>query len=95
MRGKVAVACIAILAALSVAGVAFAKHILYAEVVSVNASTRTLTVDIQGLQWTCNVVERAHTLADLKPGDKIGIIYTESKKGRPLCHHVFPVPTGG
>lgn len=80
MRRKVAVALVAILVALSFAGVAFAAaKSITGDVVSANLSAKTLMIKAQGQEMTFSVVEKAASaLADLRPGDKVTVSYTEA-----------------
>ncbi len=80
MRRKEAVALIAILVALSFAGVAFAAtKTIAGEVISADASTRTLMIKAQGQEMTFSVVDNAaKALAKVKPGDKVTVSYTEA-----------------
>lgn len=96
MRRRVAVALIAMMIALSFGGAAFAMHMITGEVILANPSTRILIIDAQGQEMTFSVVEdAAMVLADLKPGAKVAVRYTDADGDRPLCHHVFPWPVGG
>lgn len=80
MRRKVAVAAVAILVALSFAGVAVAAtKTITGEVISADASAMTLMIKAQGKEMTFSVVENAATaLANAKPGDKVTVSYTEA-----------------
>lgn len=76
-----AVTLVAILVALSLTtGLAFAaaKQIT-GEVVSADRSAKALTITAQGKEMTFSVADKAATaLADLKPGDKVTVNYTEA-----------------
>ncbi len=76
MRRKVAAAFVAILVALSFAGVAFAKHpTVKGEVIAVNPSAKTLTIKAQFGPITFTVEERAgRGWVNLKPGDKVTVM---------------------
>ncbi len=97
MRRKAAVVLVAILVALSFAGVAFATHLITGEVIWANPSARTLMIDVNGLELTFDVVDTAvNDLVNLSPGAKVAVRYIHQAEGeRPLCHHVFPYPLGG
>lgn len=96
MRRKAAVALVAILVVLSFAGVAFATHLMTGEVIWANPSTRTLTIDTNGLVLTFDVVDNAIIdLINLRPGVKVAVHYTQAEGEQPLCHHVFAMPIGG
>lgn len=96
MRRKVAVALVAILVVLSFAGAAFATHLITGEVIWANPSARTLMIDANGLELTFDVVDHAmDDLANLRPGAKVAVHYTQADGERPLCHHVFLWPIGG
>ncbi|MDE2059031.1 MAG: hypothetical protein KGL31_04085 [candidate division NC10 bacterium] len=91
-----AVALVAILAVVSFTGVAFATHLITGEVVSANPSTKTLVINAQGHEITFSVMESAvHAMADLKPGAKVAVVFSEGDGKLPVCHHVFLWPTGG
>ncbi len=80
MRRKVAVALVAILVALSFAGVAFAAaKTIAGEVISADASAKTLMIKAQGQEMTFSVVDNAaKALANVKPGDKVTVSYFEA-----------------
>lgn len=97
MRRKATVALVAMMVVFSLAGAAFATHLITGEVILANPSTRILVIDAQGREMTFSVVEdAAMVLADLKPGTKVAVTYDENDSGdRPLCHHVYAWPVGG
>ncbi len=76
MRRKVAAAFVAILVALSFAGVAFARHpTVKGEVISVNPSAKILTIKSEFGPMTFTVEKRAGMAwANLKPGDKVTVM---------------------
>lgn len=80
VRRKVAVALVAILVALSFAGVAFAAaKTITGDVIAANASANTLMIRAQGQEMTFSVAEpAAKDLATLKPGDTVTVNYTEA-----------------
>ncbi len=80
MRRKMAIALVAVLVALSFAGVAFAAaKTITGEVILADSSAKTLTVKVQGKEMTFSVAENAvKALADVKPGDKVTVSYAEA-----------------
>lgn len=72
MRRKAVVTLGAILVALSCAGVAFAGHMITAEVISVNPSWQELTVNVEGFPMSFTAIDKAvWALASVKPGDMV------------------------
>lgn len=96
MRRKAAVTFVTIMVTLSLAGVAFAAHMITGEVIWADPSAETLIINVQGHEMTFSVVNdnAVRDLADLKPGAKVVVGYTIGEN-RPLCHHVFSWPVGG
>jgi len=97
MWRKSAVAVVVFVATVFVAGSAFALHVETGKVIAVNPSAKTLTIEnAQGEQMTCRVMEKAaKSLANLKPGDEVGVNFTIGDGNRPVCHLVFGWPVGG
>src|SRR5574337_906331 len=98
MRRKIAVAVVAFLVTLSLTGLAFATHLITGEVISANPSSKTLVINAQGHEITFSVMESAvHAMADLKPGAKVAVVFSEGDGKQPVCHHVFlwPVSCAG
>ncbi|HWQ69179.1 MAG TPA: hypothetical protein VN494_04365 [Patescibacteria group bacterium] len=97
MRRKAAVTFVAIMVTLSLAGVAFATHLITGEVILADPSAETLVINVQGHEMTFSVVNdnAVKDLANLKPGAKVAVGYTIGNENRPRCHHVFPWPVGG
>lgn len=83
MRTKMAVALVAILVALSFAGVAFAAaKTVTGEVVSADPTAKTLTINAEGKGMTFTVAAKAvKTLDTCKPSDKVTVSYTEADDG--------------
>jgi hypothetical protein len=72
MRQKAVVGLGAILVALSCAGVAFAGHMITAEVIWVNPSMQELTVNVEGFPMTFTAIDQAvMALATVAPGDMV------------------------
>lgn len=72
MRRKAVVVLGAMLVALSCAGVAFAGHMITAEVLSVNPSWQEVTINVEGFPMTFTAIDRAGmALASVKPGDMV------------------------
>ncbi|MBZ0159272.1 hypothetical protein [Candidatus Methylomirabilis sp.] len=81
MRRKATVALVAIMVVFSLAGMAFAMHLITGEVIMAHPSTRILIIDAQGREVTFSVVEdAAMVLADLQSATKVVVSYEADGK---------------